>query len=293
MKSADGNSGKTRKKGKVISILKGKKSPGPAADISSMEGMLGGMFGPEKNNALALAQDIAWTAWDEPNRKKRIQLAKKAMKVSPDCADAYVILAQESARTPAETEEMYRKGIEAGERAIGKKGFKEGAGHFWGILETRPYMRAKHGLAMTLWDLGKREEAVDHYREMLGLNPNDNQGMREVLLPCLIELGRDVEALRLLKEYEKCASATWEYSAVLLAFRREGDSANSRGLLAEAMKYNKHVPKYLLGREKIGRGLPEFMSLGDENEALVYLHFNTNCWKVTPGAIAWLAQCAK
>jgi hypothetical protein len=30
--------------------------------------------------------------------------------------------------------------VAAGERSLGPKAFEEDAGHFWGILETRPYM---------------------------------------------------------------------------------------------------------------------------------------------------------
>ena len=39
--------------------------------------------------------------------------------------------------------DYYAKGVEAGELALGPKGFKQYAGHFWGFLETRPYMRAR------------------------------------------------------------------------------------------------------------------------------------------------------
>lgn len=33
-------------------------------------------------------------------------------------------------------------------------------GHFWGILETRFYMRARAGLAEALWELGERDAAI-------------------------------------------------------------------------------------------------------------------------------------
>src|SRR2546421_12928373 len=48
-------------------------------------------------------------------------------------------------------------------------------GHFWGFLETRPYMRARAGLASTLLQLGDIDSALAHYRDMLKLIPNDNQ----------------------------------------------------------------------------------------------------------------------
>jgi hypothetical protein len=43
-------------------------------------------------------------------------------------------------------------------------------------------------------------------------------------------------------------SATWNYTAALVAFRRDGDGAASRERLARALKSNPHVPAYLLNR---------------------------------------------
>jgi Tetratricopeptide repeat len=39
-------------------------------------------------------------------------------------------------------------------------------------------MRARAGLAATLDALGDVEAAIGHYRDMLRLNPGDNQGIR-------------------------------------------------------------------------------------------------------------------
>jgi hypothetical protein len=59
-------------------------------------------------------------------------------RISPLCADAYSILAEE-ARSVEEARDLYARGVEAGELALGRKGSKQYAGHFWGYLETRPY----------------------------------------------------------------------------------------------------------------------------------------------------------
>ena len=64
-------------------------------------------------------------------------------------------------------------------------------------------MRARLGLAQCLWESGQRAQAVDHYAEMLRLNPNDNQGVRYLLLGALVDLDRDEEAQRLLQRYEQ------------------------------------------------------------------------------------------
>lgn len=164
-----------------------------------------------------------YDAWDSSDRKRRIALAKKALEISPLCADAYVLLAQETAGDLDQAIELYRRGVEAGEKAIGKAAFRNDVGHFWGLFETRPYMRARQGVAQTLWDKGLQDEAATHYRDMLRLNPNDNQGIRYLLMDCLLILGRDDEAAKLIKRYKDDGAAAWSWSRALLAFRRSGD----------------------------------------------------------------------
>ena len=151
---------------------------------------LGWGVDPSESSAVREAQSIMYDAWDNPDAKMRIRLAKKALKVSPDCADAYVLLAEEEARSVRKSMALFQQGVEAGRRALGEDFFQdeENIGHFWGIIETRPYMRAFAGLANSLWQMGNKEQAELHYREMLRLNPGDNQGIRFVLLEscCLI-----------------------------------------------------------------------------------------------------------
>jgi len=55
------------------------------------------------------------------------------------------------------------QGMEVGRRALGGKIFEE-SGHFWGMLETRPYMRARAGLMRCLWEEGKHDKAIGHAR---------------------------------------------------------------------------------------------------------------------------------
>ncbi|MCX6717744.1 MAG: hypothetical protein NTU76_03670 [Candidatus Taylorbacteria bacterium] len=51
----------------------------------------------------------------------------------------------------------------------------------WGILENRAYLRAMQYQADLYADSGEKEKAIDLYRLILKLNPNDNQGARYVL----------------------------------------------------------------------------------------------------------------
>src|SRR5215211_407088 len=243
---------------------------------------------PAPTTPLERAQDLIYEAFETESSRKRVQLAKKALKVSPDCADAYVLLAEEDAGSLEEARELYQKGVEAGERALGRETFEEEAGYFWGILETRPYMRARQGLAFCLWELGEREEAIDHYQQMLDLNPDDNQGIRHELARCLLDEELDEELGDLLQRYEEDAFAEWVYTRALWAFRKEGDTGKSTEALEEAIETNPYVPLYLLGHKSLPSALPDLMSLGDEREAVAYVAGALTGWLRTPSALEWL-----
>ena len=199
-----------------------------------------------------------------------------------------MLLAEEAAQTLEEARRYYQAGVEAGERALGPSAFEEYAGHFWGVLETRPYMRARAGLAQVLWMMDKRQEAIEHLKELLQLNPNDNQGLRYVLLGYLLKVGADKAIKDLLDQYEGDLSASWTYSLALWTFRQKGASRDAAARLKEAIARNRFVPAYLLGRKKFPQRLPEYIGIGDVNEAINYAFDSKSLWEETPGAIDWL-----
>ena len=106
-----------------------------------MRDMLGGATGP-RDSPLEQAQDLVYEAFEEPDPEQQVQMATEALTLCPDCADAYVLLA-EHARSRREALKLYAEGVAAGERALGPTAFEQDVGHFWGLLETRPYMRAQ------------------------------------------------------------------------------------------------------------------------------------------------------
>src|SRR5207244_12175177 len=124
------------------------------------------------------AHELVAQAFEVRNPQRKVELARQALALWPDCADAYVLLA-EHAPSRKQALGLYRQGVEAGERALGPEAFGRDAGHFWGVLETRPCLRARLGLANSLWTAGRREEAVRHLQEMLRLNPDDTEGRRD------------------------------------------------------------------------------------------------------------------
>jgi tetratricopeptide (TPR) repeat protein len=240
-----------------------------------------------KEERLDEAQDLIYDAWEAADRRTALALARKALRISPDCADAYVLLAQ-TARTRAQEFELYRKGVEAGERALGKEAFKRDVGHFWGILETRPYMRARAGLAECLWDQGHYDEAIAHWRDMLRLNPGDNQGMRYTLAARLLYLDRDEETAAVLAQYKGECSTYFLWTEAILLFRSLGDHPRCRRALDAALLTNPHVPTFLFGQKRIPREIPDYVTWGGEDEAAECVYELIRPWKTTKGAIEWL-----
>src|SRR5580704_11095217 len=201
-----------------------------------MQQLVAGLQGSASlDTPLGKAQAIMYRAFEESNEKRRLRMAKDALEICADCADAHVLLA-EHARSRKEAMRLYEQGVAAGERALGPNAFQQHVGHFWGVLETRPYMRARHGLAQSLWTAGRRDEAVQHLQDMLRLNPGDNQGLRYTLAGFLLFLDRDDDLARLLQQYADEASAAWAYTKALLAFRQQGDTPDARQLLKQARK---------------------------------------------------------
>ena len=245
--------------------------------------------GDGDEGALRRAQELVYDAWEAGTARERVRLARQALALSELCVDAHVLLAENAARTTVEARDHYRRGVAAGEKALGPEAFERDAGHFWGILETRPYMRARSGFADCLWALGERSAAIGHYREMLRLNPNDNQGLRHVLMSWLFTTG-DLDALEeLLDAYDNDAFVEWAYAKVLLAFRK-GDRADADASLAIAWKRNPHVPGLMNGAKPLPRRLPAHYAMRSREEAVVYVLQNEENWSATPGALEWLSE---
>ena len=240
------------------------------------------------------AQELTFDAYEAPSARRRVEVVKRALARHPWCGDAYGILATEAPLDSAFAIHLWRLAGAAAEFAIkaelGEDAFETCEGEFWGLLETRPYMRARAGLSNALWNSGEREAAVAIDLELLRLNPNDNQGARYVVADRLLVLGRDHDLERLFKAYPDDGSAFLSYSRALWSFRREGDSAPSRKLLAKALTSNRHVPAYLLGRKPMPETELEYYEPGKDSEAVHYVETGVEAWRAVPGALVWLSE---
>jgi tetratricopeptide (TPR) repeat protein len=246
-------------------------------------------FGPGRPlTSLEEAQELAYDAHDTAGRR-RVMLARKALALSQDCADAWSLLG-DAAATPEEALEQYSRAVEAGARALGDDGLARAAGRFWGDLRTRPYMRARAALAGELVTLERIDEAVEHYRALLELNPNDNQGIRQILLPLFLRWHRDADARDLMARYPDDPSSEFAYGLALLRFRESGDSSTARAALRVALATNRYVAAFLLDPDAAPWLQDIFVTLGGADEAVGVAGAYLAAFDDTPGALDWLEK---
>jgi tetratricopeptide (TPR) repeat protein len=259
--------------------------PPPFTTERAMRQLFGGMRGSDDQ---ARAQELAYEAMEARSPKRAAELCLQALELDRHCIDAMVMLCRLTCDSPREMIDLIRDAVRIGAEGLGgPRYFEECRGHFWGLLETRPYMRARALLVDLLLKDGRTDEAVRDLEELLDLNPADNQGLRYRLLGCYLMANNLDGARRLFKQYDDEASAMFAWARVLERFLSD-DSAGSQAALEEARKTNRHVESFLTGRRKAPSRLPEYYGFGDENEAVICLHEIGPTWQKHPRAIEWL-----
>ncbi len=121
----------------------------PAAMLTLMEGFLRAKLGKPVDES----QDLAYQAMESESFDEHIGLLKDALTLDAGNVDALLMLVSAAEFKGEERIRILRAVVEVGARRLGKNAFKELVPHFWGHVETRPYMRIM--IAIYLTPLGK------------------------------------------------------------------------------------------------------------------------------------------
>jgi tetratricopeptide (TPR) repeat protein len=242
-------------------------------------------------NTTESVEDLIDKAWESPTRAKRAHYARLALTADPEAIDAYVALSF-TVPTRAEYIALLHEAVRLG----GIRWRREiqsvaGSRFFWGGIETRPYMRAVHNLALALWLQGgreQREEAVDLVEQLLRLNPNDNQGVRYLALAWYPVLDNWKRVEKILAAYSEDNGLECSYARCLDAFRCKREPLT---YLEQAIAANPYVPDLLLGEKRRPPDRSDgYVTLGSPDHAQSYVDDNRDAWNAVPGALAWLRQ---
>jgi tetratricopeptide (TPR) repeat protein len=224
---------------------------------------------------------------DAPTEAQARKLAKRALRLDPDCVDALVVMIDLDAHSARERIEGLQRAVVAGERSLGAKFIDENEGHFWLLIETRPYMRALECLAEAYRSHEISCDAIKVYEKILKLNPNDNQGVRDPLLGLYLETGDLNGAALLFHQYREDGSANFAWARVLERFLA-GDREGASAALRAARGANRHMELILTGRTPLPEERPEMYSPGSMEEAALCVSYLSGALAEHKEAALWL-----
>ncbi|ESN94641.1 hypothetical protein HELRODRAFT_95795 [Helobdella robusta] len=245
-------------------------------------------------------------AWRERDKSARISAARDVLEMSPDCAPAMILLAEEDCNTISEAEKLLRQAYKVAETNCRRSQ----ATQYLSVANETIYRRdvnvlvyIKRRLAMCLRKLGKVREAVKMMREIIRDFPAINLfNIHENLVEALLELQAYADVQALLVKYDDInlpKSALICYTTALMKARLVADKfspemAIRRGLttpemaaveaIHRAVEFNPHIPKYLLEMKSLILPPEHILKRGD-SEGIAYAFFHLQHWKRVDGAL--------
>lgn len=196
-------------------------------------------------NTAKTSDDFFELACGTESEAKALKYVKKAIALDKDNLDAIGLKIELSARNTIDAFKQYEQAVSHGHKLMEKQGFlKDDVGHFWGVVETRPYMRLRSSYADVLIECAMYKKAIAEYEDMIRLNENDNLGMRFTLMHLYAMLEMEDEALKLLEHYSEHDETQLVFPLSILYFKK-GDLESANKYLKRVMKVNKDTKKFI------------------------------------------------
>jgi len=201
-----------------------------------------------KNNPSKMdADDYLDMAYDAETPEESLKYAKKALKEDRNCLDAKLLIIQSEGINET-TKKQLEDVIKGETKRLEKEGYfdDENIGHFYGILETRPYMRIRAAYIDLLVVLSKYRKAVSECEDLIRLNENDNLGMRDNLM-ILYAMLEDLAGAKALCNKYKEDSLSMLYPLAVLYYRLD-DYNNAIAVVRKIFKKNKDFRDFMAGK---------------------------------------------
>jgi tetratricopeptide (TPR) repeat protein len=151
----------------------------------------------------------------------------------------------------------------------------------WDCLENRPFMRLYHSLGIALLESDRVEAAKSIFENLVGWNPNDNQGVRENLVDCYLACNDFKSIVSLAKRYPRDIMAPCLTYFLPLGLFKLGKVEEAKKALRVAVKCLPSIGKELLKQKhKQPQGVEEgFIQVGGEDQAYFYWQEYGHLWK--------------
>ena len=249
-----------------------------------------GRTGDGPSQTRNVARGLVHTALRMRSASKREALFRLALLRDADCAAARIELADMDFQSGNS-----KTCLAAYEEVIRREGHRWSDPALWWVdRETRPFLRAIYGKAMTEWHLGRYAPAARTLEELLEHNPADNQGAR-FLIPMLHLLAESSErAAAFFVRYSNAYPGDYAEPSFLfgwaLSHSLEGREQEARTKYGEGILKNIYLAPMLLELDEPPRGLWLPNDRAEPNYAAEFVESYAVLWDREPGALRLLRE---
>ncbi len=239
------------------------------------------------------SDDLLFEAYDEPVKTKAIKLAKRALEINPNNIDAENFITKYETNTIKRLKK-YEETLNKEKNSLEKENLfnEENIGIFWGLIETRPYMRTKHCYMLTLMELGRYTEAIKQGEELLELCESDNLGIRYLIIGLYTVLEKFGKAKEIYNKY--LDNSTFMLFPLSIMYYKEGNYRKCKKVLKQLRENNEYLLNYLTGRKKFTKAKVEDIEIngtyswGSEAEAYLVVKDNKYLLETVPTFIEFI-----
>ena len=180
--------------------------------------------------------------------EEAIRYVKLALEIEPENLDAMVALAKLTIDNAPDMLAKFQELIKKGEEIMEKEGFmtEECMGEFWGIFETRPFIRLRRKYMDLLIICGMMKSATKEAEEILTLNEGDNLGVRYILMSIYSFLEDEDAAMKLYSKYGEYDETRLLLPLSVLYYKKM-DYKKAKYYLNKLAKTNKDTKKFIKG----------------------------------------------
>lgn len=256
---------------------------------------------PRRKDAVPeTADDYMELAEQASSKKKSLEYLHKALELEPENVDAQLQLISITLKDkPDEQLPALRQLMDAAARQLEQEGcFKEDVGDFWGVPETRPYMRVRYTYFYVLISCGMIRYAISEGEELLRLCENDNLGVRYQLMHLYAYTEDEMHALALHKRFDSYEETQMLLPLAVLYYKlNQFEQAEDH--IKRLAAVNKDMKKFL--RAAAGNQLDQFLIDMDPygyrpftmDELLTDLMTSTYLFASVPYFFRWASGCLR
>jgi tetratricopeptide (TPR) repeat protein len=141
----------------------------------------------------------------------------------------------------------------------------------WGMMENRAFLRTMQGLGLTYLFMREWDSSSKIFEKILNYNPNDNQGIRALIIQSYLAMGKFDDILKIIKLFPEDTMPDTLYGAVLANYR-QNKIEKAEKALQDAIKFSPNIAKELVKKrhKKVTSDFPATLCLGGEDEAYDY-----------------------